>query len=268
MPKITHNIHAIDGLNILFPGHRVVPYILEEGPHDLTLIDTCYIEELPKLVSYLNNNGYKMQDIRRIVLTHLHSDHAQAVNEIKKLTISSTDRKSGSGSSNDDEGATTYAHWIDAAFLFHNPPYHGPPDINIYRQLFQKFGVREEDVIKKFKKLDVDPIQVDKQVKDGDFIKSLKVIHTPGHTPGHISLILEDQRLLFGADVLWNSAQQGGLVIPPSYFTLDMVTATVSVMRVSQLKFDKLLLGHQDDPILENAQKKVQSTTKNMRRGE
>jgi hypothetical protein len=29
----------------------------------------------------------------------------------------------------------------------------------------------------------------------------------------------------------------------------------VSVMRVSQLNFEKLLLGHQDEPILENAQK-------------
>jgi glyoxylase-like metal-dependent hydrolase (beta-lactamase superfamily II) len=83
MAKITHNIHSIDGLDILYPGHKVVPYIVEEGSHDLTLIDTCYIEELPKLVSYVDNNGYKMQDIRRIILTHLHSDHAQAANEIK-----------------------------------------------------------------------------------------------------------------------------------------------------------------------------------------
>jgi hypothetical protein len=41
----------------------------------------------------------------------------------------------------------------------------------------------------------------------------------------------------------------------------------VSVMRVSQLNFDKLLLGHQDEPILEHAQEKVQGAMKNMRRG-
>jgi glyoxylase-like metal-dependent hydrolase (beta-lactamase superfamily II) len=95
-----------------------------------------------------------------------------------------------------------------------------------------------EDVIKKFGKLDVDPIAVDEKLKDGDKIKSLKVIHTPGHTPGHISLYLEDQRTLFGADVLWNMRNSGGLVIPPSYFTLDQVTAAVSVTRVSQLNFE------------------------------
>jgi glyoxylase-like metal-dependent hydrolase (beta-lactamase superfamily II) len=80
--------------------------------------------------------------------------------------------------------------------LSHNPPYHGPQDINTYRHLFQKFGISEADVIKRFKELDVDPIYVDKQVKDGDLIKSLKGIHTPGHTPGHISLFLKDKKIL------------------------------------------------------------------------
>jgi hypothetical protein len=58
--------------------------------------------------------------------------------------------------------------------------------------------------------------------------------------------------------------EAGGLVIPPSYFTLDMMTAMVSIMRVCQLNFEKLLLGHQHEPILENAQEKVKSAVKNM----
>jgi hypothetical protein len=33
-------------------------------------------------------------------------------------------------------------------------------------------------------------------------------------------------------------------------------------MRVSQLNFEKLLLGHQDEPILEKAQEKVQDAIK------
>jgi glyoxylase-like metal-dependent hydrolase (beta-lactamase superfamily II) len=119
-----------------------------------------------------------------------------------------------------------------------------------------------QDVTKKFGKLDVDPITVDEELKDGDKIKSLKVIHTPGHTPGHMSLYLEDQRTVFGADVLWNMRNSGGLAIPPSYFTLDEVTAAVSVMRISQLNFDMLLLGHQDNIISENAQNVVGVTAK------
>lgn len=77
---------------------------------------------------------------------------------------------------------------------------------------------------------------MDEELKDGDKIKSLKVIHTSGHTPGHMSLYLEDQRTVFGSDTVWNMRNSGGLVIPPSYFTL-----VVSVMRVSELNFDMLL---------------------------
>jgi glyoxylase-like metal-dependent hydrolase (beta-lactamase superfamily II) len=121
--KITNNIHSIDGLEILFPGHSVIPYLVEEGYNDLTLIDTCYIKELPKLESYLNNIGYKMSDIKRIILTHAHADHVQAANEVKKRT---------SVTSSDVE-AKIYSHWIDSAYLAHNPPYHGPPNNRIYR---------------------------------------------------------------------------------------------------------------------------------------
>lgn len=196
-----------------------------------------------------------MSDIKRIILTHVHTDHAQAANEVKRRTIPANDAAGG---------AKIYAHWIDSDYLAHTPIYHGPPNIKIYRELFQKYGLDTEDVIKKFGKLEVDPIIVDKKLSDGDMIKSLKVIHTPGHTPGHISLYLEDQRILFGADLLSNIEASGGLVVLPAYFTLDQVTAVVSVRRVSQLNFDKLLLAHQDYPILENAQKAVQDAAKKM----
>jgi glyoxylase-like metal-dependent hydrolase (beta-lactamase superfamily II) len=194
-----------------------------------------------------------MTDIKRIILTHAHADHAQAANDVKKRTSVSSDSQ-----------AKIYSHWIDSAYLAHDPPYYGPPSLSIYKERLRKDRLRIDDIIKKFGKLDVDPIAVDGQLDDGDRIKSLKVIHTPGHTPGHISLYLEEQSTLFGADILWNRKDSGGLVIPPSYFTLDQVTAAVSVTRVSQIGFDKLLLGHQDNPILENAQRVVADTAKDI----
>jgi glyoxylase-like metal-dependent hydrolase (beta-lactamase superfamily II) len=198
----------------------------------------------------LKSIGYKMSDIKRIILIHAHADHAQAANEIKKRTSAVSS----------DVQAKIYAHWIDSAYLAHNPPYHGPPNLAIYAELLAKHDLKIEDVIEKFGKLDVDPIAVDEELNDGDMIKSLKVIHTPGH----MSLYLEDQRTVFGADVLWNMGNSGGLVIPPSYFTLDEVTAAVSVMKVSRLNFDILLLGYQDNPISENAQNVVEVAAKDM----
>ena len=134
--KISEHVYSIDRLEILFPGHEIIPYILVESDHDLTLIDTCYLGELPKLQRNLNNIGYEMKDIKRIVLTHLHSDHSQAANEVKNRISSSSGQ------------AEIFAYSIDATYLAHNPHYPSPPDSKIYEKLFQRYGLKTEDVIK------------------------------------------------------------------------------------------------------------------------
>ena len=54
-----------------------------------------------------------------------------------------------------------------------------------------------EQVLEKFGSLDRESIIVDEKVSDGDTIGSLKVVHTPGHTPGHISLYAEQDKSHF-----------------------------------------------------------------------
>jgi len=110
-------------------------------------------------------------------------DHSQAANEVK--------RKSG---------AKIYSHWIEARYLSHNPPYSGPPTAQETVNKLEKLGVSMEALTKEYGSFDVEPIMVDEQISDGDTIGSLKVIHTPGHTPGHISLYYEEDKLLLGAD--------------------------------------------------------------------
>ena len=47
-------------------------------------------------------------------------------------------------------------------------------------------------------------MQADKLLKDGDQLElagfSIRVFHTPGHTPGHMVLYLPEQQLLFSGD--------------------------------------------------------------------
>ena len=146
MVEITRHVHSIDGLEHPFPGVRIVPYLVEEGPNDLTLIDTCFVAELPKLEAYINNSGYSMKEIKRIIISHVHVDHTQATNEIKK-------RSGGQ--------AKIYSHWADAGYLAHNPPYHGPLTHQTIQNMLQRYGVTTEDVVKKFGTMEREAILVD-----------------------------------------------------------------------------------------------------------
>jgi hypothetical protein len=49
-----------------------------------------------------------------------------------------------------------------------------------------------------------------------------------------------------------------GLFVPPSTLSIDPTTAVISARRISNLKFDTLLLAHQDAPLLVNASKEIE----------
>jgi len=238
MSRITPRIHSVDGLEHPM-GIGLFPYVVEERPHDLTLIDTCFIGELKDLEAGLQREGYEIKDVKRLILTHTHSDHAQAAGELKKIS-----------------GAKVYSHWIEASFLKNDPPYHGPPTAETIGQLLAQSGKTPEELGRKYGPPDALPITVDQQLNDGDAVGGLKVIHTPGHTPGHISLFSQEDRAIIGGDFLFKFPT--GLSLPIPAVTIDPVVAALSVRRVSQLHFDKLLLAHQDSPMLENAARAVE----------
>jgi glyoxylase-like metal-dependent hydrolase (beta-lactamase superfamily II) len=173
----------------------------------------------------------------------VHVDHSQAANEIKKRS-----------------GAKIYSHWIEARYLNHNPLYQGPPTTQETVDKLEKLGVSMRALIKEYGSFEVEPISVDEQVSDGDTIGSLKVIHTPGHTPGHISLYYEKDKLLLGADSIYKHVFGAeGMYISAPHVSIDPVTAIVSAQRLSKVNFDKLLMAHQDSPLLEGARGAVET---------
>ena len=120
-------------------------------------------------------------------------------------------------------------------------------------------GTDIDTVTKKFGNIDIGPIVIDGLLTDGDSIgDKLQVIHTPGHTPGHISLYDKERRILIGGDVLFNSIlNTDGLFVPPPAVTKDWETSIISARRLMNLKVKKLLLAHQSSPLLDNAQQMI-----------
>jgi glyoxylase-like metal-dependent hydrolase (beta-lactamase superfamily II) len=70
----------------------------------------------------------------------------------------------------------------------------------------------------------------------------LRVVHTPGHTPGSICLYAERLRLLFTGDVL--QVIRGSLTYASAFFSHDHAGARASVERLAALDVDMIALSH------------------------
>jgi glyoxylase-like metal-dependent hydrolase (beta-lactamase superfamily II) len=91
-------------------------------------------------------------------------------------------------------------------------------------------------------------------VGDGDRVFDLRIVTTPGHTAGHISVLDEVGGILVAGDALSTSGGRIGDSNPQ--FTDDMDMALVSIRKLAGLRFETLLVGH-GDPILDGASEQV-----------
>lgn len=78
---------------------------------------------------------------------------------------------------------------------------------------------------------------------DGDELFGLRIIGTPGHTPGHISVHDPDTGLVVVGDAMVNL---GGLSGSMPQYTADPEQAAASVRVVAKLRPRTLLFGHGD----------------------
>ena len=78
-------------------------------------------------------------------------------------------------------------------------------------------------------------------------------IHTPGHSPGHVSFWREADRALIVGDAFITTAQESAYAAatqapelhgPPQYFTPDWMSARASVERLAALEPEMALTGH------------------------
>jgi glyoxylase-like metal-dependent hydrolase (beta-lactamase superfamily II) len=84
-------------------------------------------------------------------------------------------------------------------------------------------------------------------------LKGWRWIHTPGHTPGHISLWRESDRMLLAGDAFITTTQESAYAValqrtemhgPPMYYTQDWKSAQASVERLAALEPEVAVTGH------------------------
>lgn len=85
------------------------------------------------------------------------------------------------------------------------------------------------------------------------FMPEWRWIHTPGHTPGHVSLWRERDRCLVAGDAFVTTCQESVYSIatqepemhgPPAYFTQDWQASKESVRKLAALRPELVITGH------------------------
>ena len=87
-------------------------------------------------------------------------------------------------------------------------------------------------------------------VGDGDSVFGLEIIESPGHTPGHISVLDAAAGILVTGDAL--NGTGGGVGPPDPGFSEDMTVAMESVLKLGGFSYEVALFGH-GEPMLEGA---------------
>jgi glyoxylase-like metal-dependent hydrolase (beta-lactamase superfamily II) len=217
--EILHGVHQVDGVN----GNA---YVVTSG-EQLIVVDTGMPKSARKILDCVSSMGRQSSSVSKILLTHCHIDHVGSAYELRELT-----------------GAKVAIHQEDADFLAGKRKLPSPGGVT--GSLFKAFS----HFIKST------PVQPDMILKENDDVSGLTVVHTPGHTPGSISLFDAGRRLLFVGDTLRFS--DGRVSGPPERFTLDREQATQSIRKISRLDFDVMLSGH-GEPLKPNASDRVRN---------
>jgi glyoxylase-like metal-dependent hydrolase (beta-lactamase superfamily II) len=76
----------------------------------------------------------------------------------------------------------------------------------------------------------------------GDEVGGLQVLQTPGHTPGHISLLQEAGSVLLIGDLV--GSLDAVLSLGPAAFTADPALSRESLARVMELGTQRVLFSH------------------------
>ncbi len=225
---LTHTLEIIPHVyQLVIRGVNII-LIAEE---ELTLIDTGFRGSSTQITSFIRSLGRSAEEVSLIIITHNHFDHVGGLAELKKLTK-----------------AKVAAHRADMGDTEGQAPYPG-----VTRRLLRlpPFSALRSVFL-------LQPSEVDIQLAGGEVFKplgGLKVVHTPGHTPGSVSLFSPQNKLLIVGDAL-NKGHQT-LHLPPRMVSADLTQAIDSIKGIAQLDFDILCFGH-GRPLTEDVRSKMQ----------
>lgn len=166
-----------------------------------------------------------------IILTHGHFDHVGALSKLIE-----------------EWNVPVYAHSLEVPYLTGQSAY-PPPDptvggglMSAMSWMYPRGPINVKDFVRKLPENNTIP-----------GLSDWKYIHTPGHSPGHISLFRESDRVLIAGDAFVTTKQESAMYAltgmkhlsgPPKYFTCNWASAELSVIKLAALDPEVAATGH------------------------
>ncbi|MFH1662973.1 MAG: MBL fold metallo-hydrolase [Chloroflexota bacterium] len=208
-------MQVISGLHQVTVRSTNIFLIVEDK---ITIIDAGFRGSAKRIAMAINNLGRSMEEVSLIIITHNHLDHIGGLPGLREMT-----------------SAKVAVHRADLSYSEEGLPYSG----------FLKLLLKIPGVSFFWPLIYAKPDDVDIQLEGGEVFSPLggmEVIHTPGHTPGSVSLFFPQTKLLIVGDLFGGG--HGDFWLTPKTVSSDVSQARESVKRLAQLDFDILCCGH------------------------
>ena len=220
MPALASGLDYVD-LNFLGRPEIIATAILH-GASGVALIDPGPATTIPQLTSALTRKGIRFEDVRRILVTHIHLDHSGSVGSILEK----------------------YPH-IDVVVHGRGAPHLADPS----RLLASAGRLYARDMERLWGDVKPVPVAHLKVVEGGETLavvgREVKVEYTPGHASHHVSYLDTASRVAFVGDTAGIRRGSGSYVMPPTPPPdIDIEAWRVSEQKILAWDPDTLFLTH------------------------
>ncbi len=205
---------SIPGVSeVLYPKAIVNAFVvLADVP---TIIDTGTPGGGGRLVSALRAAGVDHRDVGRILLTHRHADHAGSAAQLARIT-----------------GAEVHVSPVDAPYVIEGREQPRPRPATPLGQGLVPY-------VKLALPWTLDRVDAQPSLVAGAMVGPFRIVDSPGHTAGHVSLLWEERGVLFTGDAAANITRIG-----PHPASDDPARARESFKALGELDFDAACFGH------------------------
>jgi glyoxylase-like metal-dependent hydrolase (beta-lactamase superfamily II) len=150
---------------------------------ELTLVDTLVDQKGTLVLDEITKLGKRPQDVKRIILTHAHQSHLGGLAALKAAT-----------------GARIYSHDWEAEIITGKKKVQVPKTTTLVPQKPFKIYPLQVGFVLGLRM--PPPCAVDDNLKDGDHVGPLTVMHAPGHTPGSMAFYWPEKKALITGDIV------------------------------------------------------------------